>query len=299
MTETPPNFNEPPSQLLASPTPKASRWKRAVLAGLLSLVFPGMGQLYNRRPRKAFSLALITYILDFLMVKTRLLFAFSTMVVTILGLGLWKLFVTAEAGYAAATGKKPEPAVPMPRVTYPVLAIIFFAAVFIPFPDLKSEAGFTSFKVPSASMCPTICLGERFVADTNAYKLKAPERGDLILMKHSSSNALFIKRVIGIAGDVVAPGPDGAISVNGQRFSPPTPCGANLLPQKNTDLTDSPVFQRTSVAEGTFFVVGDNIANSYDSRIPEFGPVTKEMVRGKPLFLYWSASHSRVGCAIR
>ena len=45
-----------------------------------------MGQLYNRRPRKAFSLALITYILDFLMVKTRLLFAFSTMVVTILGL---------------------------------------------------------------------------------------------------------------------------------------------------------------------------------------------------------------------
>ena len=102
MTETPENSSQPPSQPLASPIPRSSRWKRPTLAVLLSLVFPGMGQLYNRQPRKAFSLALITYILDFLMVKTRLLFAFSTMVVTILALGLWKLFVAAEAGYAAA-----------------------------------------------------------------------------------------------------------------------------------------------------------------------------------------------------
>jgi signal peptidase I len=298
MTELPANLNEPPSPSLTSPTPRSSRWKRALVAGLVSLVFPGMGQLYNRQPRKGFSLALITYVFDLIMVKTRLLFAFPTMVATILALGLWKLFVAAEAGYAAATGKKPESAVPMPQITYSFLAIIFFAAVFIPFPDLKSEAGFASFKVPSASMCPTICLGERFVADMHAYKSKPPQRGDLILMKHSSSDALFIKRVIGTAGDVVAPGP-GAILVNGQRFSPPAPCGTNLLPQKNTDATDSPLFQSTTVPEGSFFVVGDNIANSYDSRIPEFGPVTQEMVRGKPLFLYWSTSHSRVGCSIR
>src|SRR5438045_6112 len=193
MTETPENSSQPPSQPLASLIPRSSRWKRPTLAVLLSLVFPGMGQLYNRQPRKAFSLALITYILDFLMVKTRLLFAFSTMVVTILALGLWKLFVAAEAGYAAAAAKKPEPPVPMPRLIYPILAVLFFAAVFVPFPDLKSEAGFASFKVPSASMCPTICLGERFVADMHAYKLRPPQRGDLILMKHSSSGALFIK----------------------------------------------------------------------------------------------------------
>jgi signal peptidase I len=257
-----------------------------------------MGQLYNRQPRKAFALALITYVLDFLMVKTRLLFTFSTMVVTILALGLWKLFVAAEAGYAAAA-KKPESAVPMPRLTYPFLAIIFFVAVFIPFPDLKSEAGFASFKVPSASMCPTICLGERFVADMHAYKLRPPQRGDLILMKHSSSDALFIKRVIAIAGDTVAPGPGGTILVKGQRFSSPAPCGTSVLPKQNPDPTGYPAFQSTSVPEGSFFVVGDNIANSYDSRIPEFGPVTQEMVRGKPLFLYWSTSYSRIGCSIR
>jgi signal peptidase I len=299
MTETPENFGQPPSQLPVSPIPKPSRWKRAVLAGLLSLVFPGIGQLYNRQPRKAFSLALITYILDFFMVKTRLLFAFSTMVVTILALGLWKLFVAAEAGYAAATGKKQESAVPVPQLTYSFLAIIFFVAVFVPFPDLKSEAGFASFKVPSVSMCPTICLGERFVADMHAYKLKSPQRGDLILMKHSSSGALFIKRVIGIAGDTVAPGPGGTITVKGQLFNPPAPCGSSVSKKQNADPKDYPAFQLTTVSEGSFFVVGDNLANSYDSRIPEFGTVTQEMVRGKPLFLYWSPNHSRIGCSVR
>jgi len=43
------------------------------------------------------------------------------------------LFVAAEAGYAAAAAKKPEPPVPMPRLTYPILAVLFFAAVFVPF----------------------------------------------------------------------------------------------------------------------------------------------------------------------
>ena len=299
MTETPENSSQPPSQPLASPIPRSSRWKRPTLAVLLSLVFPGMGQLYNRQPRKAFSLALITCTLDFLMVKTRVLFAFSTMVVTILALGLWKLFVATEAGYAAAAAKKPEPPVPMPWLTYPVLAVIFFVAAFVPFPDLKSEAAFASFKVPSASMCPTICLGERFVADMHAYKLKPPQRGDLILMKHSSSGALFIKRVIGIAGDTVAPGSGGTVLVKGQLFNPPAPCGNSVSTKQNAYPTDYPAFQSTTVSEGSFFVVGDNLANSYDSRIPEFGPVTQEMVRGKPLFLYWSPNHSRIGCYIR
>ncbi len=258
-----------------------------------------MGQLYNRQPRKAFSLALITYILDFLMVKTRLLFAFSTMVVTILALGLWKLSVAAEAGYAAAAAKKPEPPVPMPQLTYPVLAVIFFVAVFVPFPDLKSEAGFASFKVPSASMCPTICIGERFVADMHAYKLKPPQRGDLILMKHSSSGALFIKRVIGIPGDTVAPGPGGTILVKGQQIGSPAPCGTRVLPKQDPDPRDYPAFQSTTVPEGSFFVVGDNLANSFDSRLPDFGAVTPNMVRGKPLFLYWSPGTSRVGCKLQ
>jgi signal peptidase I len=299
MTELPADPHQLPSPSGPSSAPKpSSRWKKITLASLLSFVFPGMGQLYNRHPRKAFSLALTTHILDLLMVKTRFLFAFSTMVATILGLVAWKLFVAAEAGYAAAAVKKPESAVPIPRLTYPFLAVVFFVAAFIPFPDLKSEAGFASFKVPSASMCPTICLGERFVADMHAYKTEPVQRGDLILMKHPSSNALFIKRVVGIAGDTVAPGPGDAIIVNDRLFDPPAPCGAPVV-QKKDSAADYSMFQSTRVQEGSVFVVGDNMANSFDSRMPEFGLVMPDMVRGKPLFLYWSPRYSRIGCPVR
>ncbi len=271
--------------------------KKAAVAGILGLLFAGMGQLYNRQPRKGFAMALITYILDMLLVRTRLLFGFSTMVATIMTLGVWKLFVAIEAAYAAATVRRPEPAVPVPRLTYPFLAVVFFVAALIPFPDLKSEVGFAAFKVPSASMCPTICLGERLVADMHAYKSKQPQRGDLVLMKHPSLGALFVKRVIGIAGDTVSPGPSGTVVVNGEQFSAPAPCGIPVW--EKMDSADYSAFQSTIVPEGAFFVVGDNLGNSFDSRIPEFGPATPGMVRGKPLFLYWSPGKSRIGCKLR
>jgi type IV secretory pathway protease TraF len=56
---------------------------------------------------------------------------------------------------------------------------------------------------------------------------------------------------------------------------------------------------RNQVAEGNYFVVGDNLQSSFDSRVGGFGPVTASMIRGKPLFLYWSPMHSRIGCALR
>jgi len=43
----------------------------------------------------------------------------------------------------------------------------------------------------------------------------------------------------------------------------------------------------------------NNLDNSFDSRILDFGPVTADMVRGKPLHLYWSPTRSRIGCSFR
>jgi len=276
----------------------SSRWKNAALAGLLSLVFPGIGQLYNRQPRKGFGLALISFGLALMTVRTRVLFTFSTMVITILALLLWKLFVAAEAAYTGATGKMAEPSIPLRRITYPLLVIAFFVAALFPSRDqLRSETGFAAFKIPSTSMCPTLCLGERVVADIHAYKSNSPQRGDVILIKHASSDALFVKRVIGVAGDTVGPSSGGAILVNGQSFSPPVACAPIVWQKKNP--ADYSVFQTITVPDGSFFVVGDNLTNSFDSRIPDFGAVTQGMVRGKPLYIYWSPVNSRVGCSLR
>src|SRR2546429_3502257 len=58
----------------------SSRWKRAGLAGVLSLFIPGTGQLYNRQPRKALLLVLPIPVLVVFAAKTRIVFSFVTMV---------------------------------------------------------------------------------------------------------------------------------------------------------------------------------------------------------------------------
>lgn len=276
-----------------------SRWKRTTAAGLLSFLIPGMGQLYNRQPRKALWMALTFPVLAILAVQSRLLFSFLSMVAFFAALIVWRLFIAAEATYSAWAAKKPEATPPLPRLTYPVAAVVLVLAALYPSPDqFKRWTSFGAFKVPSASMCPTICLGERFVADMGAYKSGPPQRGDLILLKHKSSEGLFIKRVIGIPGDVVAPGANGSILINGKPLTSPEVCGISPI-QEEGPSADYPMFKSIKVPEGTFFVVGDNLGSSFDSRIPEFGAVVLDDIRGRPLFLYWSPSRSRIGCRTR
>jgi signal peptidase I len=276
----------------------SSRWKKATVAGFLSLLIAGMGQLYDRRPRKAFWLALTIPILLVLAAQTRIVFSFFTMVAFFTILVAWRLFIAAEAAYNAWIAKKAEAAVSRPRLTYPLVAVVLLVAALYPsYDDLKRWTSFAAFKVPSASMCPTICSGERIVADLGAYRSKSPGRGDLILLQHRSSPALFIKRVVGLPGDIVGPGPDGTILVNGKTLIFPEVCGTPV--QQKYETADYSMFNSRRVPEGTFFVVGDSLGNSFDSRIPEFGPVVLGDVRGKPIFLYWSPSRSRIGCTIR
>jgi signal peptidase I len=299
MTDLNVNRDQTPSSPLAIPQHEtSSRWKRTALAGFLSLLIAGMGQLYNRQPRKALWLALMIPILLGLAAQTRIVFSFLTMVLFFALLTSWRLFIAAEAAYAAWKAKMPEAAFLRPRVTYPLVAVVLFAAALFPSPnDFKRWTSFAAFKVPSASMCPTICLGERIIAEMGAYKAKSPQRGDLVLLKHKSSSGLFIKRVIGTPGDVVSLGPDGTILINGKSLIPPEVCGSPI--HQRDAPADFSMFESTKVLEGMFFVIGDNLGHSFDSRIAEFGPVTSDMIRGKPIFLYWSPAHSRIGCATR
>jgi signal peptidase I len=131
----------------------------------------------------------------------------------------------------------------------------------------------------------------------DAYRTRSPERGELVLLKLPETQALFIKRVIGVAGDTVDAGPKNEVMVDGKPLSPPRTCGIPVLEQNPSDELLN--FPSTTVPKGFFFVVGDNLANSRDSRFPGFGLVSVDQLRGKPLFLYWSPGQSRIGCRIQ
>jgi len=51
------------------------------------------------------------------------------------------------------------------------------------------------------------------------------------------------------------------------------------------------------IPAGTVFVLGDNRDNSNDSRF--FGAVPLSLIRGRPLFVYWTADKSRIGTSLR
>jgi len=149
-------------------------------------------------------------------------------------------------------------------------------------------------------MCPTVCEGERIVADMDAFLKNAPQSGDVILLDFQSMHGpLYIKRVVGLAGDIVSER-DGTILVNGK------PLTTHRLPQicggpKDESLIrgEEPRFDPVSVPASSFFVIGDNSPNSYDSRIPGFGLASSDQVKGRPLHIYWSSDKSRIGCLIR
>jgi signal peptidase I len=151
-----------------------------------------------------------------------------------------------------------------------------------------------AFRVPSASMCPAICENERIIAGMDAFHIRDPQRGDVILFDRDEGNTKFIKRVIGVAGDTVARGPSNTILVNDKPLVLPPPCGEN---NSYAHLAaEGPPFETVKVPEGSVFVIGDSLDNSYDSRF--FGVVALNKVRGKALLIYYSPDASRIGCRI-
>src|SRR5271165_2785129 len=221
----------------------------------------------------------MTHIFGALLAHTRLLLSFWTMLASIFVLLVWQLLVAGEAAYGAATEKKPEAPVPLPWLAYPLLGVIISVSALGPSPaHTMHESGFHAYKIPSSSMCPTICVGDRIVGDAWAYHGRPPQRGDLVLLKHALSDALLVKRVIALPGDLVAPGPDESVLVNGQPFHPPAAYGTPRLP-KPGPFDYSALFKPMRVQEGTFFVVGDNLDQSFDNRVPEFGNVTLDMLQ--------------------
>ena len=260
------------------------------------MLMPGLGQVYNRQPRKGLWMAATLPLLTLAAGETRILLSFWGFVASLLVLVGWRLFIAAEASHIGWKGGKSEVRFQRPRLVIPIIiGLIVLLNIFPTVGQFRRHYSYLgAFKVPSGSMCPTICPGERIVADMDAYHLRSPQRGELILLKLPAAQALLIKRVIGVAGDTIEAGPKNEVIVDGKQLNPPGTCGTPVLEQNPTG--ELPNFPSTTVPEGSFFVVGDNLANSNDSRFPEFGLVSVDQVRGKPLFLYWSPGRSRIGC---
>jgi signal peptidase I len=176
------------------------------------------------------------------------------------------------------------------------VALLIVAGLIMLFRMTKSFQ-LRAFRVPSDSMCPTICFNERIIAGMDAFNGRPPDRGEVILFDHPPGGEKFLKRVVAVGGDTVAPGPANTILVNGKTVDWPVVCGD---PVRDEGYSSEQVeFKALTVPKDSFFVVGDNLNHSLDSRYRGFGLVQRDLAQGKALLIYWSPGKSRIGCSIR
>jgi signal peptidase I len=147
-----------------------------------------------------------------------------------------------------------------------------------------------AFKMPTPSMEPTLMVGDRLVADMRAFSTRAPERGELVV--YDGPGSLYIKRVIAVGGDVIE-GDGENVILNGQILAEPYLLKDRTIEPAWAD--DFNLFESVTIPPDSFFVMGDNRRNSYDSRHQPHGLVTRNQVRGKPLYVYWATDKSRIG----
>jgi signal peptidase I len=134
------------------------------------------------------------------------------------------------------------------------------------------------FSIPSASMVPTLEIGDRVVVS----KLnKDPGRGDIIVFDRPANDPagpgepeVLIKRVIGLPGETVS-AVDGKVQIDGK------PLREAYLPDDVVTEISKPI----SVPPGDILVMGDNRMVSQDGRY--FGPISEDLIVGRAILRIW------------
>jgi signal peptidase I len=176
-----------------------------------------------------------------------------------------------------------------------LVAVIFalFARTFL----------FQAFQVPTASMEKNILVGDHLIVNKFIFAphrdgflarllpYRHVRRGDVLVFKFPEDPRRdFIKRTVALPGETVEIR-DKAVYVEGKRLDEPKVEHSDdrVWPDDQT-LPDS--YRRRdqsrpfTVPPDSYFALGDNRDNSYDSRF--WGPVPAANLKGRAMFVYWS-----------
>ena len=215
------------------------------------------------------------------------------------------------------------------RSFFPIFLVVLILRAFIVEP----------FRIPSASMMPTLLIGDFIlvnkydygirlpVVNTKIIQYKEPQRGDIIVFRYPEDPSIpYIKRVIGIPGDHISYR-DKTVYVNdkpmkqeilGTYYTQGT--GLNSWLKEDLGNVEHEILvnpdrnlhndEEITVPAGNYFVMGDNRDNSRDSRY--WGFVPEKNLVGRAFFIWmnwrfdgiwnfssWHVKFNRIGTIIR
>jgi len=229
-----------------------------------------------------------------------------------------------------AAGQPSEPIlVEYARSFFPIFLVVLILRAFIVEP----------FRIPSASMMPTLLIGDFIlvnkydygirlpVVNTKIIQYKEPRRGDIVVFRYPEDPSIpYIKRVIGVPGDHIQYR-DKTVYVNGKPMKQETlgnyyteGTGLNSWLKEDLGTVEHEILvnpyrnlhndEEITVPTGNYFVMGDNRDNSRDSRY--WGFVPEENLVGRAFFIWmnwrfdhiwnlssWSVKFNRIGTIIQ
>jgi signal peptidase I len=156
------------------------------------------------------------------------------------------------------------------------------------------------YRIPSESMTDTLLVSDRIIAARFLYHLKDPARGDIIVFRPNGegdqafltdnvADTVFVKRLIGMPGEVIG-ARDGQVYVCDGQAAPDvtrpieqTP-GCRFLEEPYVSSTQDD-FGPEQIPDDGYFMMGDNRADSDDSR--NWGPIRRGQLIGRAFMTYW------------
>lgn len=242
-------------------------------------------------------------------------FALLLVVLTLVTGVVWALdrWLWRPRREAAGEGEEQVPGwVDFCRSFFPVILVVLLLRSFVVEP----------FRIPSASMLPTLHTGDFILVNKFSYGLRLPvlntrivpggepQRGDVMVFRYPEDPSVdFIKRVVGLPGDEVMYR-DSRLYINGEQV-PLEPLGPyegplsdimalqryhEKLTQTGHDIllagVQRPASMRYVVGEDEYFVMGDNRDNSDDSR--RWGAVPEDMLVGRAFVIWMNWDRERM-----
>src|ERR1700736_2934071 len=174
--------------------------------------------------------------------------------------------------------QQPAVAAPQPRTSAGASILRELAEVIVLAIILYFGISFAvqTVHVEGLSMFATLDDNDYLIADKIAYRLHAPQRGDIVILRPPTDNSKdFIKRVIALPGEQLIIH-DGVVLINGHRLNEP------YLPEAWTVFNNVSL---TKIPPNEYFVMGDNRNRSQDSRT--FGPISRDRIDGRAWFRIW------------
>ena len=149
------------------------------------------------------------------------------------------------------------------------------------------------FYISGPSMQTTLLENNRVLVNKLSYRLHDVHRGDVVVFDRVTTNGGvvahddLIKRVIAVGGDTVSISQCNVI-VNGKKIDESYLDAKSGGSQNLVDRCRVVDLKEQTIPKDKIFVMGDNRAESFDSR--SFGPIDKDLIVGRAFAIVWPLS---------